>query len=68
MYDNRGVFLGEWPLTAYGKSHMQNHMTSSNSLQEAALLACRDAMAFFTLQFRSVPAVKDWLASQLGGG
>ncbi len=67
LYDNRGVLLGEWPLTAYGKSHKQNHGSSSNSLQEAALIACRDAMAFFTLQFRSVPVVKDWLASQLGG-
>ncbi len=67
LYDNRGVLLGEWPLTAYGKSHKQNHGSSSKSLQAAALLACRDAMAFFTLQFRSVPVVKDWLASQLGG-
>lgn len=67
LYDNHGVLLGEWPLTAYGKSHTQNHGSASNSLQEAALLACRDAMAFFTLQFRSEPTVKDWLASQLGG-
>ncbi len=66
LYDNRGVLLGEWPLTAYGNSHKQNG-TASAVLQEAARLALRDAMAFFTLQFRSVPVVKDWLASQLGG-
>ena len=67
FYDNQGMLLGEWPLTAYGKSHMQNHGTASSSLQAAALLACRDAMAFFTLQFRSEPTVKEWLANQLGG-
>ncbi|MDA1074704.1 MAG: hypothetical protein O3A63_08085 [Proteobacteria bacterium] len=69
MYDNQGALLGEWPLTAYGKANEQNYGMSSDepALQQAALAACRDAMAFFTIQFHSVPVVKEWLAREMRG-
>ena len=66
MLDNRGNALGDWILTAYGKSHQQNHGGASASLQAAALEACRDAMADFALRFRSFPGVGGWLQSELG--
>lgn len=66
MLDNRGNVLGDWPLTAYGKSHQQNHAGSSASLRAAALDACRDAMADFVMRFRSFPGVDAWLESELG--
>ena len=66
MLDNRGNALGDWDLTAYGKSHQQNYGGASASLQAAALDACRDAMADFALRFRSFPGVSAWLQSELG--
>ena len=65
LFDNQGASLGNWDMTAYGKAHEQNSGTSA-ALQRAALNACRDAMAFFTLQFRTTPVVKSWLANELG--
>lgn len=65
LYDN-GALLGEWPITAYGKANVQNYGLSSTSpaLQAAAFAACRDAMAYFAVEFQRVPAVRTWLAAQ----
>ncbi|HEY5678905.1 MAG TPA: hypothetical protein VIS55_02445 [Pseudomonadales bacterium] len=69
LYDGEGQLLADWPLTAYGKADEDNYGLSTDqpALQAAALAACRDAMAFFTVQFRDVPSVKAWLDRQLGG-
>lgn len=66
LHDNQGAELGAWDLTAYGKAHKQNHAGASSALQDAAMAACRDAMAFFTQQFASVPVVQAWLAKEIG--
>jgi hypothetical protein len=69
LYDHDGSSLGQWPLTAYGKANAQNYGINSRepALQAAALAALRDAMAFFTVQFRSIPAVQTWLDTELRG-
>ena len=67
LHANDGEKLGQWNLTAYGKAHQQNHAGASAALQSAALVACRDAMAFFTQQFGKEPVVQAWLNSELGG-
>lgn len=69
LFSGDGQVLAEWPLTAYGKANQRNYgmQTDQPGLQAAALAACRDAMAFFTVQFHGVPPVKDWLAAELGG-
>jgi hypothetical protein len=69
LYSGDGQLLADWPLTAYGKANQRNYgmQTDQPGLQAAALAACRDAMAFFTVQFQGVPPVKDWLAAELGG-
>ncbi len=64
-----GQAIADWDLTAYGKANQRNYgglQGSQPALQAAALAACRDAMAFFTVQFRGVAPVKDWLAAQRG--
>ena len=69
LLSNDGQAFAEWDLTAYGKANQRNYgglQGSQPALQAAALAACRDAMAFFTVQFRGVPPVKDWLTT-LGG-
>ena len=67
LHANDGEKLGQWDLTAYGKAHQQNHAGASAALRSAALVACRDAMAFFTQQFGTVPVVQTWLVGELGG-
>lgn len=66
LYRPDGTLIAEWPLTAYGQAHGQNYGTtaSNSALQAAALSACRDAMAFFVVQFARIPAIADWLASR----
>ncbi|MFK7912583.1 MAG: hypothetical protein AB8B93_01605 [Pseudomonadales bacterium] len=66
LFDN-GKLLGEWPIAAYGKANVQNYGLSSTSpaLQAAAFAACRDAMAYFAVQFQKVPAVKAWIESEM---
>lgn len=69
LLDREGTLLGEWPLTAYGKANQRHYGLQSRepALMAAALAACRDAMAFFTVQFKEVPPVRQWLAAELGG-
>jgi hypothetical protein len=69
LYSGDGQLVADWPLTAYGKANQRNYgmQTDQPGLQAAALAACRDAMAFFTVQFQGVPPVKDWLAAELAG-
>ena len=69
LYDRDGQLVTEWPLTAYGKANEDNYGLQSRepALQAAAVEACRDAMAFFTVQFRSIPDVQRWLLSEAGG-
>lgn len=69
LHDRDGTLVGEWPLTAYGKANAHNYGMSKRepALKAAAVSALRDAMAFFTVQFRTVPAVQSWLNAQLRG-
>ncbi len=66
LLSNQGVPISDWQLTAYGKSHQQNHAGASASLRAAALDACRDAMADFSLRFQQFPGVADWLRAEGG--
>lgn len=67
LHSSDGTLLGQWPLTAYGKANTQNYLlaTTSPALTQAALNACRDAMAAFTVEFQSIPVVQQWLLSTL---
>lgn len=65
LYDE-GELLAEWPIAAYGKANVQNYGLSSTSpaLQAAAFAACRDAMAYFAVQFQRIPAVQAWIKTE----
>jgi hypothetical protein len=69
LYDRDGQVVGDWPLTAYGKANAGNYGMNSRepALQAAALAAMRDAMAFFTVQFRTIPVVQTWMNAELRG-
>jgi hypothetical protein len=63
LFDRAGNPVGEWKLPAYGKASKNNYGSSSNGLEAAALAACRDAMAFFSINFAREPAVQKWLTA-----
>ena len=62
LYDRAGNPVGDWNLPAYGKASNKNYGSASGGLQAAALAACRDAMAFFSINFAREPVVRKWLA------
>ena len=61
LFDKNANLVGEWDLPAYGKAKAQDYPSDGTALQAAALSACRDAMAFFSLNFTRVPLVKNWI-------
>ena len=63
LYDKQGGLLGQWSLPAYGKANKNNFGSKSVGLQEAAMAACRDAMAFFSINFAKEPVVHKWLSA-----
>lgn len=67
LYNRDGDRLGDWILTAYGKANTQNYglNTTPPTLRAAALQACRDAMAYFTVSFARENIVQQWLAAEL---
>lgn len=62
LYDSNGNAIGNWPLPAYGKASKRDFGSASAGVEAAAIAACRDAMAFFALNFNKVPPVRQWLA------
>jgi hypothetical protein len=63
LYDRAGNPVGQWKLPAYGKASKSNYGSKTNGLQAAAMAACRDAMAFFSINFAREPAVQKWIAA-----
>lgn len=50
VYDPDGRLIGNWPVSAYGKS-LTTTMGGSEALQRAAVLAMRDAAALMIIRF-----------------
>ncbi len=63
LFDREGNLIGNWTLPAYGKASQKDHGSKSTGLEEAALAACRDAMAFFSINFTRETMVSQWLAA-----
>ena len=63
VYD-QGTLISALPIAAYGKANVQNYGLSSTepALQAAAWAACRDAMAYFAVQFQRDKAIQQWLS------
>ena len=65
LYDIHGTLIAQWPLTAYGKANKGDFGFMDNSdklaIKQATLTALRDAAAFLSLRFGTVPEVKTWM-------
>lgn len=68
LYDNQGQLIAEWPLPAYGKANREDYGLLEDkdepALEDATMLALRDAAASLSLHFAQVPPVKAWLANR----
>lgn len=56
-----GEYIADWVMTAYGKAPQENLQTVDAGVQGAAVVAMRDLAASFTLGFKDVPEVNEWL-------
>ncbi len=61
LFDRDGTKIGEWNLPAYGKAKDKDFGSKLAGMQAAAIAACRDAMAFFSINFGREKVVYDWI-------
>jgi len=61
-----GDLLMEWPLAAYGKTPVAFMKSRDEALEQAGIVALRDAGAHFTISFTRLPKIQRWLDTQLG--
>ena len=66
FYDNEANLIGSWDLPAYGKANQNDYRGDDAGLKAAAISACRDAMAFFSLNFQSEAVAGRWAAGEKG--
>ena len=59
-----GVPIDSWFLPAYGKTPDSMMLSRSKAIQEATVVALRDAGAKLLLDFYRIPAVYGWLQQQ----
>lgn len=64
LYDATGNTIAEWPLAAYGKTPSRLLESDGDALEQAAVMALRDAGAALIIGFTQVPGVADWLAAR----
>ncbi|MGE0387160.1 MAG: hypothetical protein AB7Q97_20750 [Gammaproteobacteria bacterium] len=61
LYQPDGALIGEWFLTAYGKSEPEFMRSADDAFTAAVQMALRDVGAKLTTGFASLPEVKAWL-------
>ncbi len=61
VYDGKGQLIADWILTAYGKTPTAFMQTEKGALNEAMIIALRDAGAGLSLKFTHIPEINTWL-------
>ena len=60
-----GVPIDSWFLPAYGKTPYSYMLSWSSAIEEAAIIALRDAGAKLMLDFFRIPAIHGWMQQRL---
>ncbi len=68
LYSAAGAPLLNWPITAYGKTPKAFMKSREEALEQAAIVALRDAGANFATSFNRVPKLRRWLNDELNKG
>ncbi|NQZ09970.1 MAG: hypothetical protein HRT35_22705 [Algicola sp.] len=61
LFDPQGQLIADWILTAYGKSPTAMLKSEGAAINEAMIVALRDAGAGFAMSFDKVPEIRQWL-------
>lgn len=61
VYDNQGALVADWVMPAYGKTPTAFLKSEEDALNQAVMMALRDAGASFITGFDRVPEIKAWL-------
>lgn len=64
VFDAEGALIADWILTAYGKTPDGFLQSDEAALNQAVVVALRDAGANLSLNFARVPEVRAWLAQR----
>lgn len=65
VFDKQGMLIADWILTAYGKTPSGFMQSDEAALNQAVVVALRDAGANLAMNFANVPEVRAWLAQRL---
>lgn len=65
LYSPRGELILDWPISAYGKTPVAFMKSRDQALEQAAIIALRDAGAHFTISFSRLPKLQRWLDTQI---
>jgi hypothetical protein len=66
LFDPQGQLIADWILTAYGKSPTAMLKSEGAAINEAMIVALRDAGAVFAMSFDKVPEIRQWLQRRAG--
>ncbi|MCW8196122.1 hypothetical protein F6455_15120 [Proteobacteria bacterium 005FR1] len=64
VFDPEGQLIADWILTAYGKTPTGFMQSDEAAMNQAVVVALRDAGANLSLNFARVPEVRAWLAQR----
>lgn len=62
--DGNGEPIADWIMSAYGKTPTKLLKSSSEALNQAAIVALRDAGAHLIIGFTRVPEIRQWLENR----
>lgn len=65
LVDLNGKLIAEWMMTAYGKTPTAFLQSDISAVNQAAVMALRDAGANFVLSFSRTPELNDWLENRV---
>lgn len=61
VFDHNGEAIADWIMSAYGKTPTKFLKSNSEALNQASIVALRDAGAHFIIAFDRVPEIRQWL-------
>ena len=64
IYNKQGALIADWVMPAYGKTPTAFLKSEDDALNQAVMMALRDAGANFINGFDRVPEIKAWLEQQ----
>lgn len=65
VFDEKGDAVGDWIMTSYGKTMDSLLGSKEEAINQAAVVALRDAGAQLVTKFKFAPGVREWLSERM---